>query len=124
MSKTVSVCLLIFLIISCNSNSLSIEGFDSADWESFGNNCLPRLEQAQLLVEKRELLIGQSQEDLRKLLGTPDRHEIYKRSEKFIVYYIEPGQSCSEGEVDSLRSYLSIRFTSLGPAKEVLIHKF
>lgn len=124
MTRTIPALLSIFAILGCQATAPTVDNFNAAGWKSSDSNCTFRIDQAQILIEQREQLIGHSQEEIRELLGTPDRHEIYKRSEKFIVYYIEPGLRCADGEPDSLRSYLSIRFTSVGPAKEILIHKY
>ena len=72
---------------------------------------------ANILVEHKDQLLGEGQTQIKKLLGQPDEHELYKRTEKFFYYNLTPGDTC---DIETPRR-LSIRFDALDRAKEVMI---
>jgi hypothetical protein len=55
-----------------------------------------------------------------KLLGKPDRNELFKRNQKFFLYFIDPAPECVPGD-SAVVQKLVIRFNAMGLAKEVAI---
>lgn len=70
------------------------------------------------LTSQKDELKGLSEGDVIKLLGRPDRNELYKRNQKFYYYDIEPGKSCDSTLVNQ---QLIIRFNAMGRAKEIAV---
>lgn len=76
-----------------------------------------------VLESNLEKIKGLDQEEIKELLGKPDKNELYKRSQKFFVYYLSPAPSCTHGNTSEQQEiYLSIRFNATGLAKEVLVY--
>ena len=110
--------LLACIAISCGKPLPQFENIDLAKWKNDKNGCQgERLKMLGPLKEQKEKLKGLSENEILKLLGRPDRNELYKRNQKFYEYFIEPGGDCQK---DSTRLILSIRFNAVGLAKEVI----
>lgn len=73
------------------------------------------------LINQLEELKGLSEKDIIKLLGRPDRNELYKRNQKFYYYDIDPGKACAETIVENQQ--LVLRFNAMGLAKEVTVER-
>ena len=82
-----------------------------------------RLSISTTLEDNLELLKGLDQSEIVELLGKPDRNELYKRNQKFFYYQITPAEDCAASHKAEENSYLSIRFSATGFAREVLVYK-
>jgi len=128
--KTKYLSLIFLLIISCNS-FIEIDNFSSEEWKSDRNGCLKiRESMAQSILAQKNQLLGQSEHSILKLLGRPDKNELYRRQQKFYIYYIEPGPLCKEtsqasqaSQASDFATYLSLRFNATGVVKEVFIYE-
>ena len=69
--------------------------------------------------KEKEKLLALDEVQVIKVLGKPDRNELFKRNQKFYHYYLEPSVGCSNAVDTPLR--LSIRFNAMGLAKEIVI---
>ncbi|MEP5791783.1 MAG: hypothetical protein ABJ313_12670 [Cyclobacteriaceae bacterium] len=95
-----------------------IEGFDTDLWKTPIKYCdQDKLELAKILEKNEDKLLGEGQTQIKKLLGQPDEHELYRRTEKFFYYNLTAGDTCNI--VHQRR--LSIRFDALDRTKEVVI---
>jgi outer membrane protein assembly factor BamE (lipoprotein component of BamABCDE complex) len=91
---------------------------DIEKWKQDKWGCLnDRLKSLPALIEQKDKLKGLSQDDVVKLLGRPDKNELYKRNQKFFHYYI----SSEKCKTDTIIQRLSFRFNAMGFAKEVLL---
>lgn len=109
------------ILISCSSAVNDLPNFDEEAWISDPNGCAgQRLLMVENLVRAKDQLKGLNQNDINELLGKPDRHELYKRSQKFFYYQISPAEAC-KSEQPGEDIYLSIRFNATGLAKEVMV---
>ena len=73
---------------------------------------------AHLQVEKEKLLALDEKEVI-KVLGRPDRNELFKRNQKFYYYFLQPAPECNLGNDNPQK--LVVRFNAMGLAKEVVI---
>ena len=111
--------LLIFLS-QCSKPLPALEGIDLVKWKSDKGACLAERKQMIATLDKqRDKLKGLSEADIIQLLGRPDQNELYKRNQKFYYYTLRPTATCPQP--DSIKQRLSIRFTAMGIAKEVII---
>jgi hypothetical protein len=105
----------LLLIIACGKLP-ELENIDLEKWKNDKNGCLEyRIEAVETLLSQKEKLKGLSQNEMISLLGTADKHQLYERSQKFFIYYLEPNENCdqySEGYIKALY----IRFNSLDQA--------
>lgn len=68
---------------------------------------------------QKEKLLALDEMAIVKLLGKPDRNELYKRNQKFYYYYLQPGEDCSSFAGSAKR--LAVRFNAMGLAKEIIV---
>lgn len=116
--RILAVASVIVLLSSCYS-SPSIEGFDKELWKTPISYCdQDKVNLANVLVDNKDKLLGEGQTQIKKLLGQPSEHELYRRTEKFFYYNLTPGDTCTNVQTPKR---LSIRFDALDRAKEVMI---
>lgn len=107
------------LLVACGKPLPTLDGIDLKQWKDDRNGCNHFREKLiEKLVPQKDKLLGLSEDDVISLLGRPDQNELYKRNEKFFKYFLEPGPSCGKDSSDVI---LSIRFNSVGLAKETAI---
>ncbi len=112
----------ILLLAGCKNNE-ALDYFDYDTWISDPNGCKgKRLALLKSLETQLESLKKLNQNEVKELLGKPDKNELYRRSQKFFVYQIGPGKECKSAISKSPTPYLSNRFNAMGLAKEVLIY--
>ena len=110
------------LLVSCTS-SIELTEFSAEDWKSDRNGCLgkrgPMLES---VMSQKEQILGKAEHDVLKIMGRPDKNELYRRQQKFYIYYLEPGPLCEESlEASDSASYLSLRFNATGIVNEIFV---
>jgi hypothetical protein len=117
--------LFIFFILfagACGKPLPTLDGIDLKQWRDDKNGCHHYRERLiETLTSQKDKLKGLSEDDLLALLGRPDQNELYKRNEKFFKYFLAPGPICRN---DSSGMILSVRFNSVGLAKEATIVAF
>jgi hypothetical protein len=55
-----------------------------------------------------------------RLLGKPDRNELFTRNQKFFEYYLQPSPECNADSAGTAMK-LVVRFNAMGLAKEVAV---
>jgi hypothetical protein len=112
--------ILVTVLIGCNQET-DLSNFDENAWKQDIGGCNSvRLSQLDALEAEKDKIKSLNQDEVIALLGKPDENELYKRSQKFFIYYITP-KNCDSNESKE-HKFLSIRFTAMGLAKEVLIY--
>lgn len=107
------------LVFSCGKPLPDLSPIDLAQWKEDKGGCKNfRTSYLVQLTEQKDELKGLSEGDVIKLLGRPDRNELYKRNQKFYYYDLEPGKVC---DTTLLNQQLILRFNAMGMAKEVSI---
>lgn len=123
MIRNLAAILLVLLSISC-SKPIIIDGFDQETWLNDIDGCKgDRKAIVELLEIHKDALLGKDQDQIKELLGKPDMHEIYKRSQQFFIYSIDPGSSCSNYIADKTAANLTLRYNALGRVHEVVYYK-
>ncbi len=111
--------LVAFWFTACGSSNLE-ERFDAGAWRADKAGCEGKrqamLKEFQSIEQE---LQGMSELETRKLLGKPDKVELYERSQKFYIYYIEPGSQCENSFEANEGKHYYIRFNSLNQVNEV-----
>lgn len=111
--------ILIALVTGC-SKPTDLGDFDTEKWQDDPKGCKgERAAMIDDLVEIKTKFLGLYQKTIIKSLGQPEDQELYKRSQTFYVYFIDPAPGCENSPEDPRR--FEIRFTSLGIANEVNI---
>ena len=121
--------LLLVLIIGsivftdCNRKKKKVsklQEFDSEIWIKDKNGCGGKRSNLKndLLALKhnmRGLKVG----EIEDLLGNPDAQELYDRSQRYYIYFIEPGPKCDVSNENP--QALFVRFSAVGIANEFTI---
>ncbi|MBL7852495.1 MAG: hypothetical protein JNN04_16440 [Cyclobacteriaceae bacterium] len=111
---------ILLLCLGCGKSLPALEGVDVERWRADKNACLGRRAQMQdALLKEKDKLKGLSEMDIVSLLGRPDKNELYKRNQKFYIYYVGPGPDCDSAE--ELPALLVIRFNAMGYAQLVSV---
>lgn len=113
--------LAILLLISLSScyKTLTIDGLDKEQWTNADQDCSSyRLDIIDLIIEKQDVILEATQNEVESLLGKAKEHELYQRNQKFFHYRLTPPDSC--GEYETIE-YLSIRFNAIGRANLVQV---
>lgn len=75
-------------------------------------------------MENKNKLMGYSQQEIGKILGKPDEVDLYKRSQKFFIYYIVPGKQCEGTNPNGRPRSLYIRFSAINVSNEVFVRDY
>jgi hypothetical protein len=114
-----SLFILLLVLFSSCYKTLEMEGFDKEKWNTSISECdTYRLEIAPLLLEKQEVILEGTQNEVESLLGQASEHELYERNQKFFHYRLTPNDEC--GDFKNVE-FLSIRFNAIGRANEVQV---
>jgi hypothetical protein len=107
--------ILVLISISC-TDIPKLENIELSKWKGDKNGCNEyRINVVDNLISQKDKLRGLSQNEIIKLLGTADKHELYERSQKFFIYYLEPNENCEQYAEGYIKA-LYIRFNSLDQA--------
>jgi hypothetical protein len=96
---------------------------NTEEWRSDDNGCTGL--RAETMFSHPELLDelkGKSEDAILDWLGQPDKNELYRRSQKFYIYALDPSTECEIYDSTKTR-YLHIRFSATNRAQEVMIYE-
>jgi hypothetical protein len=123
MKTTLIVPLVIFLLSFGCGEAPQLDNIDLKKWKEDKNACFEyRIEAVDNLLKQKDKLKGLSQNEMISLLGTADKHQLYERSQKFFIYYLEPNENCKQYTEGYIKA-LYIRFNSLDQAVDFNIQK-
>jgi hypothetical protein len=115
--------IIILLLAYCSSRKRKIEklsDFDSEAWISDKNGCNgERLNLKESLLASKHYMRGLKAEQIEDYLGKPDAQELFSRSQRYYIYFLEPGPKC-ESSIESPQA-LFVRFSAVGLANEFTI---
>ena len=74
----------------------------------------------QSLKDSKEILKKSRQDQILEALGKPDKIEIYRKGQKFYIYYYESGKQCN-AQKETFGKTIAIRFDAIGRVNEVII---
>jgi hypothetical protein len=117
---TAIIFLLIIALHGCGEKrkERKLQKFDSSSWIQDKNGCAGiRLAMKEDILKSKYRMRGMKASEIEELLGKPDAQELYKRNQRYYIYFIEPGPDCTtDKENDTLA--LFVRFTAVGIASE------
>ncbi|MDZ7647945.1 MAG: hypothetical protein U5K54_12640 [Cytophagales bacterium] len=81
----------VVIISSCGKPLPDLSPIDLAQWKEDKDGCQNIRKRFLIdLTSQKDELKGLAEGDIIKLLGRPDRNELYKRNQKFYYYDLEP----------------------------------
>jgi len=103
------------------TQTISIDGFDKDAWNLDKNGCEGTRDKLSFVVfSNKQKLFDTNQRAIKKLLGSPNKTQLYSRNQQFFVYYISNGSQCN-AEEENEGATLNIRFGALNKVNEVFI---
>ena len=112
--------IIVLLFFTACANKTDLGEFDTGAWKEDRHGCDKKREKlVEQLKPVKQNLLGLYQKSIIKILGQPEGQELYKRSQTYYIYYIDPSDECEQG-IENPRK-LEVRFTALGIANEVNI---
>jgi hypothetical protein len=120
-SSWLSLVFVAVLFVSCGKSLPDLEGFDEKSWKEDKDGCgNKRSKMITAIKSEKGKLLSLNEGQVIRILGRPDRNELFTRNQKFFEYFLEPSPECS---ADSTQSALKlvVRFNAMGLAKEVAV---
>lgn len=103
----------------CSSPTAVLDETQTKQWKEDTDGCKGnRAAILPVLEPKLESIKGSDEMDIKRMFGLPDYTDLYKRSEKYYIYYIEPGPDCEPG---ANKKVLSVRFSAINKVNEIII---
>lgn len=104
----------------CNKKKRKIDKFDSDTWVADQYGCEgDRLVLMDDLLKVKFRLRGMKMGEIEDVLGKPEGIELYKRDQKYYIYYMEPNENCGVEKENPLKLY--VRFSAVGIANELTV---
>jgi len=117
-----TVLIALILFAACQQ-AVDIEDFDEAAFRNDPDACQGQREaMREQVLRLPQALQGLTQQKVEATLGKADRQELYRRSQKYLIYYIEPGPRCEQGVEEPFT--MRVRFNSVGQANEISFENF
>ncbi|MCB0496299.1 MAG: hypothetical protein KDC79_09195 [Cyclobacteriaceae bacterium] len=114
---------LVLILQSCSKPAIELSDFDQQKWIQDKDGCNEtRKSIVGTLLEQKSKLLGAEQVQITKLLGKPDKLELYERSQFFLIYSIDPGKSCPNFDSTKIDN-VALRFNALGRVSEVIYYQ-
>lgn len=114
---------ILFTQMGCSrkqKKTIRLQEFESELWIQDKNGCSgERMNLKDDLLSLKYNMRGLKTNDIEMYLGKPDAQELYDRSQRYYIYFIEPGPKCNS-TVENPQA-LFIRFTAVGIANEFTI---
>lgn len=115
--------ILVFIAYGCGvkeKKSNRLLKFDSEVWINDKNGCEgKRLNLKNQLLSLKHNMRGFKTGEIENILGKPDAQELYERSQRYYIYFLDPGPKC-ENAVTKPQA-LFVRFSAVGIANEFTI---
>jgi hypothetical protein len=95
--------------------------FDNDSWIEDTNGCKKnRLGIYKQILESQNEILGLTNKQIIRILGKPERNELYSRNQKFFIYQVSPASKCNlSNNTETL--FLFIRFNAVGLSQEVFV---
>ena len=121
-------CILLLLVVFISQSGCSrkkkkinrLQEFESALWIEDKNGCSgDRLDLKDQILSLKHNMRGLKTSDIESYLGKPDAQELYSRSQRYYIYFLEPGPKCDNAKENP--QALFVRFSAVGIANEFTI---
>jgi outer membrane protein assembly factor BamE (lipoprotein component of BamABCDE complex) len=116
----VAISLISIGFTGCNNTPDKLGTLDLKTWRTDRGACKnERTELVNSFKAEQHQLMGKFIDDIGKLLGRPDIHQLGERNLKYYVYFLEKGSQCQNGGEKSTASKVILRFNAVGLLSEI-----
>lgn len=119
----------ILLILQACEEKVELDNFDKKLWKEDLRGCNgQRKGQLDTIREQKEKLKGLSQNQIIHIFGKPDFIELYKRNQRFYIYYYQKGHQCITNDKKLKLDFendkiVKIRFSGSDSVTETVINE-
>lgn len=100
--------------------TIRLQKFESELWIQDKNGCGgERMRLKNQLLSLKHNMRGFKTGEIESYLGKPDAQELYNRSQRYYIYFMEPGPKCDNAKENP--QALFVRFSAIGIANEFTI---
>ena len=125
MMMKISFFLSLILLLSQCQQAVDIENFDEAAFQEDPQGCKgERLRMKEQVLRLPQHLTGFSQQEIQAILGKADRQELSNRSQKYLIYFIEPAPACGKNVSEKEPLSMYVRFNSVGRSNEISFQNY
>ena len=108
------------MALSCSSPPDTLGQLDLKKWRSDRGGCNDvRSNLRKDFKAVQEELKGKFADDVGKLLGRPDIHQLGERNVKYYVYFLEKGPQCENIMAKSKAAKVVLKFNAVGLLSEI-----
>jgi hypothetical protein len=107
-------------LVACSTPPDTLGKLDLNKWRQDRGGC--RNERSELVAELRaeqKQLLGKFADDIGKILGKPDIHQLGERNTKFYIYFLEKGPQCDDITKKSEAKKVILKFNAIGLLSEI-----
>jgi hypothetical protein len=111
-----------FLIMASCSGPENVPGFNNSRFKNDPDGCEgERMQMLDDILSAKNNLLGRNRFDLEKVIGKPDREELYEKGQRYYIYLLEPGPACDGTLNVEMPIMLYVRLSALDQVTEVSV---
>ncbi|MBE9465936.1 hypothetical protein ACFP1I_00745 [Dyadobacter subterraneus] len=115
-----SVLMLFVILTSCSTPPDKLGKLDVKKWRQDRGGCKgERVTLIDDLKAEQKQLLGKFADDIGKILGRPDIHQLGERNTKFYIYFLEKGSQCDDITKKSDAKKVILKFNAIGLMSEI-----
>lgn len=116
--KKLKLAFIFFALLSCQQSLPTLTNFDKEKWVNDKNGCEGDRDAMIInLLDQKENILSLNESQIIRLLGRPDKIQLYQRNQKFFLYIIQPDSNCVQSALD--QKAMRIRFSAVGRSQEI-----
>ncbi|WP_254412747.1 hypothetical protein [Dyadobacter diqingensis] len=107
-------------LVACSTPPDTLGKLDLKKWREDRGGC--KSERSVLVADLRgeqKQLLGKFADDIGKILGRPDIHQLGERNTKFYIYFLEKGPQCDDITKKSEAKKVILKFNAIGLLSEI-----
>ncbi|WP_170982681.1 hypothetical protein [Dyadobacter frigoris] len=115
-----SVLGLFVMLTACSAPPDKLGKLDVKKWRQDRGGCKgDRVSLISDLKAEQKQLLGKFADDIGKILGRPDIHQLGERNTKFYIYFLEKGAQCEDITKKSDARKVILKFNAIGLMSEI-----
>lgn len=120
MKQGIILITLITLLFACSTPPETLGKLDLVQWRTDRSACEGvRSKLVEDFKAEENQLLGKFADDVGKMLGRPDIHQLAGRNQKIYIYYLEKGTQCDDITQPSTAMKAVLRFNAIGLLTEI-----
>lgn len=115
---------IVSLLFACSAPPERLGRLDLVEWRKDRRACENiRTKLIEDFKAEENQLVGKFADDVGKMLGKPDIHQLAGRNQKVYIYYLEKGTQCDDITQPSTAMKAVLRFNAIGLLTEIIYQR-